>query len=278
MKSLLLSLLVSLIALMSPPAALAAPYGEGAYGEDVYNGSDQPASPTPGPTPSPTTMPTPKHGKKTAKGSSGSSPSAPGCSAQKPSAVPDLFQIDAQAESVTLYFSPVSDNRDHYYVSYSTSEHAEEHGFEFRSDANGVIAVDIHALQAHTTYFFKVRAGNGCQPGDWSNILSIQTGQRFPSYRWSSLPRIISTARTAAADSFLPPQAAVETATPLPDNSQEPAEQEVAAPTPLPPETQPPPQLKDKPQTPEIAAGPAPSEGPSLLGRVMGFFKRLFTR
>jgi len=275
MKSLLLSLLISLLAFMTPSAALAAPYGEGAYGEDVYNGSGQPASPTPGPTPSPAT---PAPGKKAAKGSSGSSPSAPGCSAQKPVAVPDLFQIDAQTESVTIYFSPVSGNRDRYYVSYSTSENAEEHGFEFQNDANGVIAVDIHALQTHTTYFFKVRAGNGCQPGDWSNILSVQTGQRFPSYRWSSLPRILSTASTSAVDSFLLPQAAVETATPLPDNSQEPAEQEVAAPAPIPPETQQPHQLKETTQTPEIEVSQAPSESPSFLGRVMGFFKRLFGR
>lgn len=278
MKRLLLLLLTSLFALMTPSAALAAPYGEGAYGDDVYNGSDQPASPTPGPTPSPTVMPTPTPGKKAGKGSSGSSPSAPGCSAQKPSSVPDLFQIDAQTESVTIYFSPVSDNRDHYYVSYSTSENAEEHGFEFQSDANGVNAVDIHALQPNTTYYFKVRAGNDCQPGDWSNILPVKTGQRFPSYRLSSLPQIISTTSTSAVDSFLLPQAAVETPTPLPDNSQEPAEQEVAAPAPIPPETQPPSQLEDKPQEPKIEASSAPSETPSFLDRVMGFLKRLFGR
>jgi len=191
--------------------------------------------------------------------------------------VPDLFQIDAQTESVTIYFSPVSGNRDHYYVSYSTDENAEEHGFEFKNDANGVIAVDIRDLQTHTTYFFKVRAGNGCQPGDWSNILSVQTGQRFPSYRFSSLPRIISTASTAAADSFRLPQAEVETATPLPDTSQGPSEEEVTAPTPIPPETQPPPQ-KETPQALEMEESPAPSGSPSFLDRVATFFKRLFGR
>jgi len=273
MKSLLLSLLISLFALITPPSALAAPYGEGAYGGDAYNGSDQPASPTPGPTPSPTAAPTPAPGKKVGKGSS---PSAPGCSAQKPASAPDLFQIDAQTESVTIYFSPVSGNRDHYYVSYSTGENAEEHGLEFKNDANGVIAVDIRDLQTHTTYFFKVRAGNGCQPGDWSNILSIQTGQRFPSYRWSSLPRIISTASTTAIDSFLLPQAEGEMATPLPDNSQGPSEEEVA-PALMPSETQPPPQ-KDKPQAPEIEESPDSSGTPSFLDRVAGFFKRLFGR
>jgi hypothetical protein len=192
--------------------------------------------------------------------------------------VPDLFQINAQTEGVTIYFSPVSGNRDHYYVSYSTGENAEEHGFELHSDANGVIAVDIRDLQANTTYFFKVRAGNGCQPGDWSNILSVQTGQRFPSYRWSSLPQIVSTASATAADSFLLPQAEVERAAPLPDNSHAPSEEEVTASAPIPPETQQPPQLKEKPQAPEPEESPVPSESPSLLDRVVGFFKRLFGR
>src|SRR5690606_13295638 len=78
--------------------------------------------------------------------------------------------------------------------SYSTNSNSEEFGFEFMNDANGVISVDIQGLKANTVYYFKVRAGNGCQPGDWSNILAARTGQRVPSYRWSSLPSVISTA------------------------------------------------------------------------------------
>lgn len=80
--------------------------------------------------------------------------------------MPDLFQINAQVDSVTLVFSPVSDYRDGYFVSYSTGKAAEEHGFEFLNDTNGVIAVDIGELQTNTTCYFKIRAGNGCQPGD----------------------------------------------------------------------------------------------------------------
>lgn len=280
MKSLLLSLVFSILVLVSPASVLAAPYGEGTYGGDAYNGSDQPVSPTPGPTPSPSEIPTPAPGKKTGKKPSTQSPSVPGCAAQTPASVPDLFQIDAQAESVTLYFSPVMSNRDRYYVSYSTGEHAEEHGYEFRSDATGVIAVDIHELRSHTIYFFKVRAGNGCQPGDWSNILSITTGQRFPSYRWSSLPRIISTAGTgtSAVDSAALQQTEIDTPPP-PDKPQGPIdEEEATAPTPLPREDQPPAQPTEEAQKVELPASSEAPPSPSFLDRVVGFFKRMFGR
>lgn len=278
MKSLLLSLVFSILVLVSPASVLAAPYGEGTYGGDAYNGSDQPVSPTPGPTPSPSETPPPAPGKKSGKKSSSHSPSVPGCGAQKPDFAPDLFQIDAQTESVTLYFSPVSGNRDRYYISYSTDEAAEEHGYEFKSDASGVISVDIRDLQPHTTYFFKVRAGNGCQPGDWSNILSVQTGQRFPSYRWSTLPWIISTAGTgtSAVDSAILQQTEIDTATSLPEDSQELTEQETTAPTPQPREDQPPARPPEKAQEVELPASSEAPPSPSFLDRVVGFFKRMF--
>lgn len=278
MKSLLLSLLLSILLLVSPASALAAPYGEGSYGSDAYSGTDQPASPTPGPTPSPSETPTPAPGKKSGKKSSNHSPSVPGCVAQKPDFAPDLFQIDAQAESVTLYFSPVSDNRDRYYISYSTDEEAEEHGYEFRSDASGVISVDIRDLQPHTAYFFKVRAGNGCQPGDWSNILSIQTGQRFPSYRWSSLPRILSAGRASVAEPVPGEQAEVVSDSLNSAESQLPETEEEVVPTPLPREGQLPSPPTNKPPEVEPPASPEALSSPSLLDKVVGFFKRLFGR
>ena len=145
--------------------------------------------PVPTPTPAPTANPS------SGSSASGDTPSPRSCSAEKPVSAPDLFQINSKATTgVTLFFAPVLDKRDRYYVSYSTSPNAEEFGFEFTNDAHAVISVDVQALKPNTVYYVKVRAGNGCQPGDWSNILTVRTGQRIPSYRWSSLPRIVSTA------------------------------------------------------------------------------------
>lgn len=272
MRSLVLSLLISLFALMMPFGVLAAPYGEGNYGGGTYNVGEAAPSPTPAstatPSPTPTSSPTPEPSNNSNRpnstsSSSGSSSSPGGCSAQKPSAVPDLFQINAHPDSVTLYFAPVSGNRDRYFVSYSTSENAEEHGYELLNSSDGVIAVDIRYLQKFTTYYFKVRAGNGCQPGEWSNILAVRTGQRLPSYRWSSLPRIITTVLTSRAK-----PSSVERI-----QAESPArETEVEA---RKPESNAPPTLVPSPKE----AAPQPSPQPaSLLNRVTGFFKRVFGR
>lgn len=272
MKSLVLSLLISLFALMMPFGVLAAPYGEGNYGGGTYNVGEAVPSPTPAatatPSPVPASSPTPEPSSDSNKpgspsGSSGSSSSPGSCSAEKPSSVPDLFQINAHPDSVTLYFAPVSGNRDRYFVSYSTSENAEEHGHELMNSGDGVIAVEISYLQRFTTYYFKVRAGNGCQPGEWSNILAVRTGQRLPSYRWSSLPRIISTAITSRAKSSSVER--IQAERPARETKVEARKPESDVPSTLAPDsTEPTPQPSPQPT--------------SLLNRVTGFFKRVFGR
>lgn len=254
MKPLVLSLLLSLAALIMPLSVLATAYGEGSYGVGTYNVGEVPPSPTPGSS-------TNQSGPSSPSGSSGSSSSPGSCSAEKPSSVPDLFQINANLDSVTLYFAPVSGNRDRYFVSYSTGENAEEHGYELINSSDGVIAVDVSYLHKFTTYYFKVRAGNGCQPGEWSNILGVRTGQRFPSYRWSSLPRIISTTITSRAK-----PSSVERI-----QAENPAkETEVEA---REPESNPPPTPAPGPKEPAPQLSPQPA---SLLNRVTNFFKRMF--
>lgn len=291
MKRLILSLFVSLLALGLPMSALAASYGEGTYGTGTYNLGELPPTPPPTPTPSSAPSPSPTlvpdepekpDGERSSSKPSKSSPSAPGCSAQKPVAVPDLFQINAQIESVTVYLAPVPNPRDRYFVSYSTNENAEEHGFEFKSDSSGVIAVDIRDLQAHTVYYFKVRAGNDCQPGDWSNILSVQTGQRFPSYRWSSLPRIVSTGIVSTVKPSLVERIEADPLDVAPIDAPQ-AQQETVPAVTVPSETEPPPQPQYTPPTDEADVNQPPGSRPeqatpSIFSRVATFFKRLFGR
>jgi len=119
-------------------------------------------------------------------------PAAPGCSAERPTSAPDLFQINAQSNSVRLFFTPITNNRSYYSVSYGTSSDQPEYGVEFSNDQDGVISVDILDLKPNTTYYFKVRAGNGCMPGDWSNELAVKTGQRVPSFKLLSLPKVFT--------------------------------------------------------------------------------------
>lgn len=98
-----------------------------------------------------------------------SSVNSPVCTDLTPVSVPDLFQIDTTNDSATLYFTPIiEDNK--YFISYSTSENAEEHGAEVILGTQGVQSYTVNLLNPNTTYYFKVRGQNGCQPGQWSNI------------------------------------------------------------------------------------------------------------
>jgi len=102
--------------------------------------------------------------------SSNSSPSAPVCIDTAPTNNPDLFQIDRAGSKATLYFSPVNDHLSYYYVAYGFSPGDERFGVSFQSGlSSGVVNYTINDLNPNTTYYFKVRGGNGCAPGGWSN-------------------------------------------------------------------------------------------------------------
>lgn len=102
--------------------------------------------------------------------SSSSSPSSPVCVDPAPSNNPNLFQIDRAGSKATLYFTPVNDYLSYYYVAYGLSPGDERFGVSFQSGlSSGVINYTINDLNPNTTYYFKVRGGNGCAPGGWSN-------------------------------------------------------------------------------------------------------------
>ncbi len=100
------------------------------------------------------------------------SPSA--CNGETPAGTPDLFQIDANSDSATMYFTPVS-NASAYVISFSTTPNAEEHGATVTLGKEGVQQYRVAFLNPSTTYFFRVRAQNGCLAGGWSNIRSTRT-------------------------------------------------------------------------------------------------------
>lgn len=99
-------------------------------------------------------------------------PEAPICSDTPPQGSPDLFQIDRNGERATLYFTPLGDPLTYYYISYGLDESAEGYGVEIPGDKDGVLSYTINDLDPNKTYYFKVRGGNGCKPGDWSTSIS----------------------------------------------------------------------------------------------------------
>jgi hypothetical protein len=91
-------------------------------------------------------------------------------------AAPRIFQIAATKEKSTLHFVPSVDQEDSYTISYGLYSDAGMYNTIFNhSDKSGAIPYTINALAGNTTYYFKVRANNGCMAGNWSQVLSIKS-------------------------------------------------------------------------------------------------------
>lgn len=124
------------------------------------------------PTPTPASAPQPSS-------SSGNSSTpqnlTPVCGDTVPHKAPDLFQINVGKNSATLYFVPTK-IASYYYIAYGTAKNKQQYGVQFNlSDPNGVKNFKVNALKSGTRYYFEIRGGNGCMPGDWSRQMSIVT-------------------------------------------------------------------------------------------------------
>lgn len=176
------------------------------------------ATPTPTSTPTPTATMTPTPAPTSAPsssgsdntGSSGGGSSEPwSCPEVLTASPPDLYQITAGKNDARLYFAPASDPYDRYRVAYGRSPDALEYGFEYlQYRVDSALALDIGALAANTDYYFKIRAGHNCAPGEWSRTMHIRTtnGTRKVEYyaygattqRFAT--RISNTIRTGASN------------------------------------------------------------------------------
>jgi hypothetical protein len=105
-----------------------------------------------------------------------SSSKSTGCGNQKPTSSSNLYEIDTTSTTATLYFSPVGKPYSDFYINYGVGNNVEQYSSSFSlSDSLGAIKYTINYLNPKTTYAFKVRAGNGCAGGEWSNIITAQT-------------------------------------------------------------------------------------------------------
>jgi hypothetical protein len=169
LKRLSLLLLLVLLPLFSPGLALAATYGEGTYGGGTYNVGDTAQETTSG------------DSAPSSDSSSGS------CSAPSPGKAPWLYAAVAKSSSsIELYFTNSGDPYDHYALEYGTSAGNYQWGAT-DIGGKGTRTYTVTSLNPNTTYYFRVRAGNDCATGEWSNELSTTTKGRFWAFSTGSL-------------------------------------------------------------------------------------------
>jgi hypothetical protein len=135
------------------------------------------STPTSTPTPTPTSAPSNNSSSNSSSSSSSSSNSSnSSCNDASPVGAPDLFQINTKGTKATLYFAPAGMPYDNYVIRFGPSENNLLYSAYFsRGFAPGVIYYTINELSLNTDYYFQVRAGNGCMPGKWGNIISAKT-------------------------------------------------------------------------------------------------------
>ncbi len=98
----------------------------------------------------------------------------PVCNDTKPGSAPTLFSALGGYNSVTLKWTEAVDPLTYYLITYGTKPGAQTYGNP-NVGGKGTTGYTVSGLSGGITYYFQVRAGNGCAPGDFSNEISATT-------------------------------------------------------------------------------------------------------
>ena len=122
------------------------------------------------------TASTASSGSSSSSSNNSSSNSAPSCNKTPPGAkAPWLYgAITQDSGSILLYFTPADDPVEHYALEFGTKSG------EYIWGATTIGGKEtrtylVKSLSPNTTYYFRVRAGNECAVGGWSNEISATT-------------------------------------------------------------------------------------------------------
>lgn len=140
------------------------------YAFSSIGGSSSEPIVTPTSAPTPTTPST-----LTTSGSSNETVSPSVCLDSKPNGIPWITKAVAKSESsIRIDFSKAGDPVTHYAIEYGTKSGEYIYGSTYIGDKNTKSYL-VEYLKPGTTYYFRIRAGNGCAVGDWSNEVSATT-------------------------------------------------------------------------------------------------------
>lgn len=105
-----------------------------------------------------------------------------GCSDASPgSKAPWLYGAIAQdSNSILLYFTPADEPVNKHVLEYGTKSGVYPYGvLDMGVNSRGSMTYLVKSLSPNTTYYFRVRGGNGCATGTWSNEISSKTKSIF---------------------------------------------------------------------------------------------------
>lgn len=103
--------------------------------------------------------------------------SAPKCKDAKPSDTPRIRKVYAKPDHIILYHTAVAENNSYYFISYGYSAGDERFGvsYDFGPTSGRWLSYSVNELAPNTKYYFKIRGGNGCKPGNWSTWIEAKT-------------------------------------------------------------------------------------------------------
>lgn len=126
--------------------------------------------------PSPSSNPSNNNGGGNNGNSNGGSVGAPSCNSQAPSSAPKIISaVTTGKNEITLSWTKAGDPANNYVIAYGVQKGKPLYG----ASIGNVTTFSVKGLSGGFTYFFKVRGGNDCQPGAYSQELAVKVGGKF---------------------------------------------------------------------------------------------------
>ncbi len=133
---------------------------------------------SPSPSSNPSNNPSNNGGGNGGGGNSGGgSTSAPTCDNESPKSAPKIISaITSGTGEITLTWERAKNPVTHYLIAYGMQKGKPLYG---NPDIGNTGKYTVKGLSGGATYYFKVRAGNGCKPGEFSNEIAVKVGGKF---------------------------------------------------------------------------------------------------